>query len=183
MLYPSWYINYIKADNLQNPKNAFSIDLLLQGGVKPLISTTSYAQMQTDAKWIFTPVDFAHILLRGQFGYTVVKNLPSFPLSLQFLAGGVNSIRGFPDSGLGPGKYLTVGSIEYQNHIAGNYYGALFYDAGYATNHFNSRINQGTGIGVLYDTTVGPIKLYVARAVSHRGKPFSVEFSFGPDFS
>lgn len=183
LLYPSWKTSYIVTDDLMSPKNAYAFNLIVQGGSKALLSTTSFGQVQARAKCIFSPVSFARILLRGELGFIDVHNLEVFPFSMRYFAGGVNSIRGFADSSIGPGKYLGIASLEYQNRIVGNLFGAVFYDAGYATNHLATPVNRGAGIGAVYDTRIGPIKLYLARAISKHTKPFSVEFSLGAEFS
>jgi translocation and assembly module TamA len=183
LLYPSWKTSYIVADNLMSPRNAYAVNLTVQGGSQHILSSTSFAQIQTRAKAIFSPVSFARILLRAELGFTDVHHLAVFPLSMRYFAGGVTSIRGFADSSIGPGKYLGVASIEYQNRIKGDLFGAVFYDAGYASNHLGKPLNRGVGIGAVYDTRIGPIKLYVARAISKHTKPFSVDFSIGAEFS
>ena len=133
-------------------------------------------------KLFMTPFDFAHIIMRGDFGYTVVRDLNDLPLSMRFFAGGMNSVRGYPEVWIGPGKYLGVASIEYRNHIAYDISGAIFYDVGTATNHFGSGLYRGAGVGLVYESPLGPIKLYIARAMNKRGHPRSVEFSMGPEF-
>ncbi len=183
MLYPSWNLSYLVTDDLANPQHAHSIDLTLRGASQAVLSTTSFAQIHAKAKLIFSPFSFARILLRGALGYTGVHRLPVFPMSLQYFAGGATSIRGFADSSIGPGKYLAIASGEYQNQIKGDLYGALFYDLGNATNHFHNRLNRGVGIGLIYNTRVGPLKAYLARAISKHTQPYSMEFIIGPEFS
>jgi translocation and assembly module TamA len=183
MLYPSWKLSYVVADNLIIPKHGHAVNLTVQGAAKPLLSTTSFLQAYTRIKYITSPVDFARILLRTDLGYTTVNNLYKFPLSLRFITGGETTIRGFADSSIGPGKYLFIGSAEYQNRIKDNLYGAVFYDTGYAANHVISKLQQGAGVGGVYYTQLGPVKLYVARALTKYNKLYSLEFSMGPEFS
>jgi len=183
LFFPSGKLSYIDTDDWASPHKALAANLTLQGASKSVFSKTSFVQANTHAKFIFSPFGFSRILVRGDFGYTTVHNLPVLPLSLQFVTGGVTSIRGFADSSIGPGKYLVIGSVEYQHRLKGDLYGAVFYDAGYATNHFNVPLNRGAGVGAVYDTKVGPIKLYLSRALSKHSQPFSVEFSVGPEFS
>lgn len=181
-LYPSWIFNYVDADNLQIPRNGFHFHVAVDGAAKPLLSTTSYARMDMRFKSIYTPFSFARLLFRTELGYMTVHNLPVFPMSLQFFAGGIGSIRGFAEDSIGPGKYLGIASLEYQNRIYGNLFGAIFYDAGYATNKFTNFLNRGAGIGLVYDTQIGPIKFYVSKALSKHTQPRSIEISIGPEF-
>jgi len=146
-------------------------------------------QGEVQGKLFMTPFSFAHIILRGDLGYTVVNDLNDLPLSMRFFAGGMTTIRGFPDSSIGPGKYLGVASVEYRNHIAYDISGAVFYDIGTATNHFGGssngdgpQLNRGAGVGLVYESVVGPIKVYAARALSKEGHPYQIEISMGPEF-
>lgn len=182
LLYPNLNIIYIKADNVVQPTYGRSLNFVVQGAVSDIFSTTSFAQSTVKGKLFFTPVSFAHVILRGDLGYTVVHDLNDLPLSMRFFAGGMTTIRGFPDSSIGPGKYLAVGSIEYRNHIAYDISGAVFYDIGNAADHFDTPWNRGAGVGLVYESVVGPIKLYLARAISKKHQPYQVELSMGPEF-
>jgi|SRR5579885_1755885 translocation and assembly module TamA len=183
LLYPSLNLSYVKADDILNPHNGHSLSLTLQGATRDLLSSTSFLQGELKGKYIFSPFDSSRVILRGDLGYTVVNNIDNLPLTLRYFAGGLNSIRGYPDSSIGPGKYLVTGSAEYQHRIWGNWYGALFYDAGTASDHYGDPpLSIGDGAGIVYQSVVGPIKIYLGRAENKRGKPFSVEFNVGPEF-
>lgn len=182
LFYPSLTIGYMKANDLINTTHGYSINLSLQGGLQQVLSTVSFIQPDIKAKYITSPFSFAKIIARGEIGYTSVENLYRFPLTMRYFAGGINSIRGFPDSSIGPGKYLQVGSLEYQNKLYGNIWGAAFYDIGAASDHVGHPINKGAGLGLIYNSVVGPVRLYLGRAISKKDQPYSVEFSVGPEF-
>lgn len=182
-LYPSFYIAYLDADNLITPKNGIWLAFQLKAATDNILSTTSFVQPQVMGKLVYSPFSFAKFIFRGNLGATAVHHLINYPLSLRFFAGGMNSIRGFADSSIGPGRYLMIGSAEYQNKLVGDLNGAIFYDAGTATNHFATPINRGAGIGLIYNTILGPIKIYAATALSKKTHPKSIEFSVGPEFS
>lgn len=182
-LYPSWKVTYINADNIVSPHRAFSINLTAQAAANALFSSTTFGSIQVRPKWIVSPSNINRIILRADAGVIDVRNLPKFPLSLRFFTGGMTSIRGFADSSIGPGKYLGVVSGEYQQKIKNNFWAAIFLDAGNASNHVKGKLNRGAGIGMIYDSSIGPFKIYLARALSKQTKPFSVEFSMGPEFS
>src|SRR3990167_963748 len=183
LLYPNFRISYINTNNLMMPKNGIGVNFNLQGAAQPLLSSTSFIQPQIKAKYIASPFNFAQIILKGDVGYTVVSDLYHYPLSMRFFAGGINSIRGFADSSIGPGRYLTVASIEYRNKIVNPWQAALFYDVGTASNQFGTPLNRGAGIGIIYQSIIGPIKLYGAQALSKATHPFSLEFMIGPEFA
>lgn len=182
LLYPSLNVSYTKADDFIKPTTGKSFNAILRGASKAIKSSTSFSQADLKAKYLFTPFPFAQVVVHGEFGYTAVKDLKKLPLSLRFFAGGLNSIRGYGDSSIGPGKYLQVVSIEYRNRIKGNWQGAAFYDFGNATNHLNMNYYKSVGLGVIYQSAIGPVKFYVARAINRPEHPYGIEFSIGPEF-
>jgi translocation and assembly module TamA len=182
LIYPSLNLTYLKTDSIVKPTYGRSLNFLLQGASQNLLSSTSFLQAELHGKILTTPVSFGRLILSGDVGYTVVHELNDLPLSMRFFAGGINSVRGYGPSSIGPGKYLGVASIEYRNHIAYDLYGAVFYDVGTATNHYGQNMVRGAGVGLVYESVVGPIKIYVARALSKPRMPHSVEFSVGPEF-
>ncbi len=181
LLYPSYNISRISADDIINPKFGNSLNFTIQGSSSNLLSTTSFFQAELKGKYIISPTQASRLIFRGDLGYTVVNDLNQLPLTLNFFAGGINSVRGYPFDSIGPGRYLRVGSVELQHKIAGDLSGAAFYDFGNASDHFDDSLNRGDGLGLIYTSAIGPIKLYVGRAESKKGKPMAVELSIGPE--
>ena len=84
------------------------------------------------------------LALRAQVGAVAVKDGTTLPSNLLFLAGGVNSVRGYALRSIGieqadgtvvAGRYITTGSLEWQRPITNqgrltDWEGALFIDAG-----------------------------------------------------
>ncbi len=181
-LYPSYNLAYRNVDNLILPTKGVALNLTVQGASSQFFSTTSFLQTDLRVRGVYSPFSFARIVAKGEFGYTVANDLYHLPLTMRFFAGGLDSIRGFADSSIGPGRYLQVASLEYQNRVIDNWWGAIFYDTGTATNHYGSPLNTGVGVGVIYQSFIGPIRLYGAQAISKQDKPYSFEFSIGPEF-
>jgi len=182
-LYPGLNISYIKADNLIYPRKGRSLNFSLRGTKIGMFSTTSFVQSEIKGKFIFSPTTDSRVIARGDLGYTVVRQVQDLALTLQFFTGGIDSIRGFPYASIGPGKYLGVSSIEYQHKIIGNWNGAVFFDVGNVADTFSGPLNRGDGIGIIYESIIGPIKVYLSRAESKPGKPKSIEFSIGSELS
>lgn len=182
LLYPALDLSRIQADDMAFPREGYMIHVNLQGAIKDILSTTTFAQTDLKGKYITSPTQDSRVLIRGELGYTSVNDLQKLPLSMQFFAGGINTVRGIPYDNLGPGRYLKVASAEYQHKIIGDFYGAIFYDVGTASDDFNQSLSRGDGLGAIYKSLIGTFKLYVARAESQPGKPYTVEFSIGSDF-
>jgi translocation and assembly module TamA len=167
------------ADDPLRPKNGSKTTITLRGASKDLASSVSFMQLQTQYKWLRTFFNNNRLLLRADLGYTIVQNLDNLPTSKRFYAGGINSLRGFGEKDIGPGRYLILTSAEYQRRLVGNWYGALFFDTGNAMDHWNTKWEQGAGTGIIWQSPIGALRFYVARALSKEGQPWEVAFSFG----
>jgi translocation and assembly module TamA len=181
-LYPAYTISRVISDSTVDPHFGRMINFTVQGSSENFFSTTSFMQSELKAKFIFSPTSASRIILRGDIGYTVVNDINQLPLTLQYLAGGPGSIRGYNYGSIGPGRYLEIASAEYRHRIIDNVYGALFYDVGTATNKFNQGFKRGDGFGFVYVSPIGPVQLYLARAESKSWKPKSIIFSIGAEF-
>lgn len=182
LLYPSLSITRIKSDDLLNPHSGSAFSFNLQGSSDKLLSQINFIQSDLKGKLVMSPTERSRLIFRGDLGYTVVQDLQKLPLTLQFFAGGPSSVRGYRFDSMGPGRYLKVGSVELQHKIIGDWSAGVFYDAGIAANQFNASAQHSRGIGVIYNSIIGPIKLYVARADSSPGKPMRIDFNIGPEF-
>jgi len=181
LLYPSYTLSWIHADDLINPQNAKVLNFTIKGASDKILSHTTFIQGEIKGKYIFSPIENGRVILRADLGYTVVNDLLTLPLTLRYFAGGLGSVRGYSYSSIGPGRYLETASVELQHRIYGDLSAGIFYDVGTATNHFNDRLYRGEGVGLIYNSPIGPIQVYVARAMSLPGHPARVEFSIGPD--
>ena len=114
------------------------------------------------------------------------------PDTLQFRAGGDESVRGYAFQALGPlvngtvtsGRALLTGSLEAAHPILPSVpalLGAVFIDAGAAARDFGSLTPVvGYGVGVRFRSPVGPLRLDVAYA--DKLKEFRLHFGVGVTF-
>lgn len=182
LLMPTINFSRVVSDNAINPTSGSKINFTLQGATTKLLSKANFLQSELDLKYICNLHEFGELIFVGDLGYTVVSDLYRLPLSLRFLTGGLGSIRGFKASSIGPGRYLKVGSIEYKHTISGNWSGSVFYDAGTADDHVNAPLQRSVGVGLIYASPIGAIRVYVSRPQTIPGKkPFRLDFSLGPD--
>lgn len=181
---PNVSIEKVTADNRVNTRNGYRIYLNTQAGTATNTNSV-FLQTELQAKFIKTFFERNRILLRTDLGFTSVHNLDQFPLSLQFFAGGAQSVRGYAFQGLGPGKYLIVGSAEYQFRIYGKWSIATFYDAGNAFNNTPISLQKSYGAGIVYHSAMGPVSLTVAHPIGGDNdnyfKSLRVQFIIGPD--
>lgn len=181
LLIPGVLWSYLKSNDPLFPTvgNRFSLDI--RGSPRNPLSDTSFWQTEVQDKFIYHFTENDRIILRGDVGYTAVKDLTVFPLSLRFYAGGAQSVRGFSYESLGPGRYLLTSSAEWQQRIHGKWYGALFADAGNASDHLSTSLERSAGVGIVWASPVGVMELTVARVISLPDHPFRIQFVLGPD--
>jgi translocation and assembly module TamA len=165
-------------------------NLDIRGASDKFASDTSLTQERFQIKAIWPVASFGRLITRADIGRTGIEDFNQLPASLRFFAGGDTSVRGYAYNTLGPvddqgnvigGRNLLVGSVEYEQHISGNWSAAVFFDEGNAVIDFNDPLKKGTGIGVRYRTPIGQIRVDVAAALSEPGHPRRLHVSIGPD--
>jgi translocation and assembly module TamA len=182
-LIPSIALQYKKADNPIYPSHASYFRISLQGASTLLLSESSLLQAKLEQKYIRRIFEDGRMILRGDLGYTIVKQeTETLPLSLNFFAGGERSVRGYTYQSLGPGRYLVTGSAEYQHRIKGNWNAAIFYDVGNAFNNFSSPVlKHSAGVGIVWVSPIGPVNVSIAKAFNLPGEPLRLVFTMGAD--
>ena len=135
------------------------------------------------------------LMLRAQAGGVFAKDEASLPSTQLFLTGGDNSVRGYSVHEIGvtladgqttAGRYLTVGSIEWQHPITRNarltdWEGTLFIDAGAVADQPDQlKAKVGVGVGARWKSPVGPLQIDLAYglAVERLRLHLNVGFSF-----
>lgn len=129
---------------------------------------------------------------RLEAGQVFARRDIGVPDTLQFRAGGDESVRGYSYQALGPlvngtvtsGRVLLTSSVEAAHVIVPSIpalLGAVFIDAGSAANDFASlKPVVGYGAGVRFRSPVGPLRFDVAYA--DKLKEFRLHFGVGVTF-
>ena len=184
----SW--SKIWADDTIYTKKGGRLSLSLAGASQAVLSDTSFAQAVVRGKYIHSTSDNGRLITRGTLGVTEVTDFTRLPSSLRFFAGGDNTIRGFEFESLGPlgsdgkvegGRYLVIGSVEYEHMIIGNWGAAIFSDFGNALNSWDDPLEYSVGIGARWRSPVGLIRVDVAAGLSAEDKPIGLHVVIGPD--
>ncbi|UAN54149.1 outer membrane protein assembly factor [Serratia sp. JSRIV002] len=138
-------------------------------------SGVDFALLQAQNVWIRSLGEKNRFVIRGQVGWIETNDFDKVPPDLRFFAGGDRSIRGYKFQGISPrgddGKLtgaskMVTGSLEYQYNVTGRWWGAMFVDSGQAVNKFtDSNFKTGAGVGVRWQSPVGPVKLDIAAPV------------------
>ncbi|WP_105636236.1 autotransporter assembly complex protein TamA [Cronobacter dublinensis] len=141
-------------------------------------SDVDFVVLQAQNAWIRTLYDKHRFVARGNLGWIETNDFERVPPDLRFFAGGDRSIRGYKYKSISPendkGKLtgaskLATGSLEYQYNVTGKWWGAVFIDSGEAVNDIKqSNFKTGAGVGVRWQSPVGPIKLDFAVPVGDK---------------
>jgi translocation and assembly module TamA len=187
LIYPFITARRMKAENPVYTRNGYQVKLTLQGMSKNLgLSNFSFYQAIFDAKYIHSVFRRNRIILRTDLGYTETPDMEKLPVLLQFYAGGSQSIRGYPFDWAGPGRYLAVGSAEFQLGLGGKWYATTYFDAGSGFNSRSDPFYRGAGAGIVRVTAIGPISLSIAHPFDkprRKDRSWRIVFTMGPDLS
>ena len=153
-------------------------------------SDTRFVRLFARTKWLRTVMEGQRLIARAEQGAVWVDEVYDLPPSLRFFLGGDMTVRGFSYQSITPvdengdrlgAKYATALSLEYDYKVAEKWRLATFVDTGTATNDYSEDWKVGTGVGVRWQTPVGPVRLDLAFGVSEDEVPMRIHFTLGPD--
>ncbi|CAH1653567.1 Autotransporter secretion outer membrane protein TamA [Hyphomicrobiales bacterium] len=159
-------------------------------GMTSMTGTASaYLSLDTDSRYILAG--------RVRMGSIVGAGLYDIPPPHRFFAGGGGSVRGYDYQSIGPkdafgrvigGRSLLEGSVEMRVKVTDTIGVVPFVDAGGAFRDsvpsFDDDIKYSAGIGLRYYTSLGPLRLDVARGLNRdKGDPpYGIYMSLGQSF-
>ncbi len=189
-LTPGINVSRVMADDRTSTRRGLRADIGMTLAYDGLLSDFSFAQTHLRAKLIHAIGKRGRVIVRGEAGLTFASEVAVLPASLRFFTGGDQSVRGYGYKELGPiddqgdvigGRYLLVGSAEYEHMLSKDWSVAAFVDAGNAFDDFHVPLEKGVGFGVRWHSPVGSVRFDLANAVSKQGTPWRIHFSIGPD--
>lgn len=181
MLLPNLNWTRIRSDDPLSPNHGYQIIFNIRGASRATISNTDFLQILLQTKWLTTFGHDTRLIAKGQIGYTLISDLDELPLSLRFYTGGAQTVRGYKYLSIGPGNSLLMGSLELQQRIKGNLYGAIFFDAGNVSDGLFDNFHKSLGVGVLWRSPIGAIEMTLAQSLDLPGHPRMLQFSMGPE--
>lgn len=153
-------------------------------------SDASLIRLFAQSAWIRSLNDNNRFISRIQAGSIFTEQLNVLPPTLRFFAGGDNSVRGYQYQSISPkddlgqligGKHLATGSLEYNYRVTGNWWGAVFVDAGDAWTSAKPEWKRSAGVGVRWQSPVGPVRLDIAHGFDNPDQKFMIHFGLGPE--
>ncbi len=139
---------------------------------------------RTVLRWLGVhPLTDGRLQLRAEGGAVLARTTARVPSAQLFRTGGDTTVRGYgfrdigvtlPGGAVGPGRYMAVGSVEWQRPIRRggvitNLESTLFIDAGAVSDRLaRLRPSVGIGTGVRWKTPLGPLQADIAYGVKAR---------------
>lgn len=191
LLLPGLGYSKLHADSPLDPSRGYRIQFDVTGSHRAVLSNVDILHVNFLVKGLYTLADNHRFLTRFQFGGVATNRFEDVPPSLRFFAGGDQSVRGYGYETLSPrdedgvavgGRYLMVGSAEYQYQFADNWRVAAFVDEGNAIDNLEDPLATGAGLGIRWISPVGPLRLDIAKGLDPGfGGEWRVHFSMGPE--
>ncbi|WGE64110.1 autotransporter assembly complex protein TamA [Actinobacillus equuli subsp. haemolyticus] len=190
LVYPTASLNRTRSDGNRFPLWGDSQKLTVNWGAKALASDVNFYSWKASSAWVRTYFDHHRFFLRGEVGHIHSNDFYRIPPALRYFAGGDMSVRGFGYKDISPrdpqnGKllgasHLATATVEYQYQVYPDWWTALFYDTGLASNKFKAKdLHSGAGLGVRWASPIGAIKFDLATPVRSPNNEKGVQFYIG----
>ncbi|MBC7469427.1 MAG: BamA/TamA family outer membrane protein [Ramlibacter sp.] len=191
-------VNYVWTgryfDTLPTPSSGYGLGIELGTGVT--LGGERSPFQRAVVRWLgLRPLSRGRLQLRAEAGAVLARASTQLPATQLFRTGGDTTVRGYgfreigvalPDGEVGPGRYLAVGSVEWQlpirrGGVDSDFDSLLFMDSGAVANKVSElRAVVGIGTGVRWRSPIGPVVAAVAYGVKPR--KFRLHFSVGFQF-
>ena len=178
-------------DSLPFPSQGYGLGFELGGGTT--LGENRQPYTRTVGRWLgIKSLQRGRLAMRAEGGAVLAKDSAALPGTQLFRTGGDSTVRGYGyrDIGIplsngvtGPGRYLAVGSVEWQRPILrgglpSEWEHTLFVDAGaVADKPQDLRPSVGVGTGVRWRSPIGPLQADVAYGI--RAKQLRLHLSVG----
>lgn len=158
-------------DDLLFPRSGYIVNLQAGGALDGLLSNTSFFRLYGRGNYYYPVGARGKLLLRGEVGAVESDSRDDIPTDYLFRTGGSQSVRGYEFGSLGvaegdaivPGRYIAVASAELMFPVSGDWFGAVFVDAGNAVDRVQDyEAKFGYGAGARWMSPLGPLNLDVA---------------------
>ncbi|HJF74243.1 MAG TPA: autotransporter assembly complex protein TamA [Gallibacterium anatis] len=189
LIYPTAGFNRTRVRGGLFPYWGDSQKITLNWGNKAVGSDVDFYSAIASTSWIRTYAENHRFLTRAEIGYLSTNQFDKIPPALRFFAGGDRSIRGYGYHKISPkdkngeltgANRLFTASIEYQYQVKPKWWGAIFYDTGFASNRFAfNDLRKGAGIGVRWNSPIGAVKFDIATPINDKDDSKNIQFYIG----
>ena len=178
-------------NNLPFPDKGYGLGLELGGGLT--LGSKHQPFVRTAGRWMgVKSLSGSRIALRAEGAAVLAADSARVPSTLLFRTGGDNTVRGYGYRDIGiqradgvtaPGRYMAVGSIEWQrpmlrNGLPSEWENTLFVDVGsVAERPQDLKPVVGLGTGVRWRSPIGPLQIDLAYGL--KTQQFRLHMSVG----
>ena len=174
-------LSFDNTDSLFNPVHGYRASVSV---------TPTYSFGRVDVPYVIaqgtgsTYFDLARgqsvLALRALVGSADGASLLNLPPDQRFYAGGSATVRGYKYQSVGPrfpdgnpvgGLAIDAATVEFRQHLVGNFGGVVFVDGGQVSAGpapFVDAPRFGAGFGVRYNTSIGPIRFDIATPINRQ---------------
>ncbi len=179
-------------DSLPFPARGYALGAEL--GVGTTLGQDRQPFTRAVGRWLgIQPLESGRIAMRAEAGAVLAKDTARIPATQLFRTGGDTTVRGYGyrDIGIalasgvvGPGRYMAVGSVEWQRPIKlkgqpSEFENTVFIDAGaVADKPGDLRPSVGVGTGVRWKSPIGPLQIDLAYGVKVKRLRLHVSVGF-----
>mgnify|MGYP006276671829 CR=1 FL=1 len=193
----AWVLGYThtlnRVDSPVDPQRGYALSGQLSGASQSLGSDRSFVRAYGRVRR-FWPLANDGALPGGtligmaELGFVAAGSREDIPSENLFRTGGAQSIVGYrylaigvPEAGaITGGRYLVLGSLEYQHPVTSSLRAALFYDRGNATDSLRGFTTYaGYGGGARWKTPVGPVMVDLAWGEDSRRPRLHIAVGYG----
>ena len=166
-------------DSLPFPARGYGLGFELGGGYT--LSEKRQPFVRTVGRWLgVRTFETGRLSMRAEAGAVLANDSARIPSTSLFRTGGDTTVRGYayrdigitlPNGVIGPGRYMAVGSIEWQRPIRRNgllteFENTFFVDAGSVGDKVKDmRVAVGVGTGVRWRSPIGPLQIDLAYGI------------------
>ena len=186
---PGVRLSLQRGDDLLFTRRGFSASVDVHGGIKSLLSDTSFVHASANATAVLPLTRTSRLILRGAIGIIETDDFDALPPSQRFFTGGDRSVRGYAFESLSPrnaagddigGAHYFNQSVEVDTLVWNNFGVAGFYDRGGASQTAFGGQHDAVGIGFRYRSPVGMIRVDVAKPLDGTSG-VRLHLALGPD--
>ena len=179
-------------DSLPFPSRGYALGVELGAGTT--LGEDRQPFTRTVGRWLgIKPLENGRIAMRAEAGAVLAKDTANIPATQLFRTGGDNTVRGYGyrDIGIalangviGPGRYLAIGSVEWQRPItlrgrSSEFEHTVFVDAGaVADKPQDLRPSFGVGTGVRWKSPIGPLQIDLAYGLKVKQARLHISVGF-----
>jgi translocation and assembly module TamA len=181
-------------DRTPYPSRGFGLAMELGAGLTLTGSKSPF--QRTVLRWLgIHPLQRGRLQFRAEGGAVLARSSARVPSAQLFRTGGDTTVRGYGYRNIGvereggviaPGRYMAVGSVEWQRPIRRggletNWESTLFIDGGAVGDHLGQLHPAfGVGTGARWKSPLGPLQVDLAYGL--RSKQLRLHFNIGATF-